>query len=148
MVSCTVKVWDGLPVVSAAVMTRVWVPFGVPEVGGGVVVWVDDGDEELQAESWRRLKASNRARSEFWAKYLCPRWMRLRKRARPKRVAQVIPCRGSKGLLRRASSGAVVEMTKTEVTCENPLRDLTVGGVKVQASPLSSWPHENLTVPL
>src|SRR5271155_3034573 len=69
-------------------------------------------------------------------------------RARPKRVAQVIPCRGSKGLLRRASSGAVVEMTKTEVTCENPLRDLTVGGVKVQASPLSGWPHENLTVPL
>jgi hypothetical protein len=47
-----------------------------------------------------------------------------------------------------AEVGAVVEMTKTEVTALNPSADLTVGGVKVQVSPARSALHENFTVPL
>ena len=40
-------VWDGVPEASAAVMTMVWVPGGVPLF----LVDDDDGDEELQAAS-------------------------------------------------------------------------------------------------
>ena len=51
-----VMVWDGPPAVSAAVMTRVWLPIGV------LGVWLGDF-EELQAVIWKRLRARSNARS-------------------------------------------------------------------------------------
>src|ERR1700733_4884205 len=138
MVSCTLRLWDGPPAESAAVMTIVWVPRGVAGVVGVLL-----GDcEELQAVIWKRLSARNNARSERRAR---PR--RLRKKIRPRRLAQETVPTGSKNFRRLAELGAVVEITSNDVTGW-PFSDRTVGGVNVQVSPARRGLQERFTVPL
>ena len=71
----------------------------------------------------------------------------MRKGIRPRGLAQEMGPSGSKSLRRLEELGAVVVMTKADVT-GRPLSDLTVGGVKMQVSPVRSVLQENCTVPL